>query len=241
MLSLRILHASYGPVLALRGVSLDVPDGGTVAVLGANGAGKTSTLRAISGIVRPMHPGHPECCIVEYDGRRIDRLVPEQIVRLGICQVPEGRQTFTELTVLENLRLGAYTRRDSNGVKRDLERVFSYFPVLGERRKGEAGLLSGGEQQMLAIGRALMGRPRLLLLDEPSLGLAPMLVREIFKIIRAISEAERIAVLVVEQNANLSLDIAQSGYVLETGAVVLHDSAENLRRNESVRRSYLGY
>jgi branched-chain amino acid transport system ATP-binding protein len=238
---MRDIHASYGPVLALRGVSLDVPEKGIVAVLGANGAGKSSTLRAVSGIIHPEHAGNPRCCIVELEGQRIDRMAPEKIVQLGISQVPEGRQTFTEMTVMENLRLGAYVRRDGNGVKRDIDRVFSYFAVLGERRTQEAGLLSGGEQQMLAIGRALMARPRLLLLDEPSLGLAPMLVREIFRIIKTINEEEGIAILLVEQNANLSLEIAQYGYVLQNGAVVLEDSAEHLRGNESVRRSYLGH
>ena len=235
MLSVRDVHASYGPVLALQGVSLEVPTGGIVAVLGANGAGKSSTLRAVSGLLRPSHG------VIEFDGRRIDRHSPESIVQLGISQVPEGRQIFVELTVLENLRLGAYSRRDGNGVTRDLDRVYSYFPVLGERRRQTAGLLSGGEQQMLAIGRALMAKPRLLLLDEPSLGLAPMLVREIFRIVKAINEEEGLTILVVEQDANLALSIAQHGYLLETGRVVLDDSAENLRRNESVRRSYLGY
>jgi branched-chain amino acid transport system ATP-binding protein len=235
MLSVRDVHASYGPVLALRGVSLEVPSGSIVAVLGANGAGKTSTLKAISGILRPAQG------VVEFEGRRIDHAPPERIVQMGVSQVPEGRQIFTELTVMENLRLGAYTRADGDGVRRDLDRVFSYFPVLGERRRQPAGLLSGGEQQMLAIGRGLMARPRLLLLDEPSLGLAPLLVREIFEIIRTINEEEGLAILVVEQNANLSLEIAQRGYVLETGQVVLEDSAASLRRNEDVRRSYLGY
>jgi len=235
MLSLRDVHASYGPVLALRGVSLEVPAGGIVAVLGANGAGKTSTLRAVSGLLRPSHG------VIEFDGRRIDRHSPESIVQLGVSQVPEGRQIFAELTVLENLRLGAYARRDGHAVKADLNRVFSHFPVLGERRRQTAALLSGGEQQMLAIGRALMAKPRLLLLDEPSLGLAPMLVREIFRIVKAINEEEGLTILVVEQDANLALSIAQHGYLLETGRVVLDDSAENLRRNESVRRSYLGY
>ena len=233
MLSLRDVHASYGPVLALRGVSLDVPKGGIVTVLGANGAGKTSTLRAISGLLRPSQG------VIEFDGQRIDSVAPERLVQNGISQVPEGRQTFSEMTVVENLQLGAYTRRDG-GVKRDIDRVASYFPVLGERRTQRAGLLSGGEQQMLAIARALMARPRLLLLDEPSLGLAPMLVREIFGIIKAINEEEGIAILLVEQNANLSLDIAHHGYVLQNGSVVLHDSAANLRGNESVRQSYLG-
>jgi branched-chain amino acid transport system ATP-binding protein len=235
MLSLRDIHASYGPVLALRGVSLDVPNRGVVSVLGPNGAGKSSTLRAISGVLRSSHG------VIEFDGHRVDRLPPEQIVQLGISHVPEGRQIFGELTVLDNLRLGAYTRRDGDGVKRDLDRVFSYFPVLAERRKQEAGLLSGGEQQMLAIGRALMAKPKLLLLDEPSLGLAPLLVREIFKIIKGINEEEGLAVLLVEQDANLALDIAQHGYLLEVGQVVLDDEAAHLRQNEAVRRSYLGY
>ncbi len=233
MLSLRDVHASYGPVLALRGVSLDVPKGGIVAVLGANGAGKTSTLRAISGLLRPSQG------VIEFDGQRTDRMAPERLVQAGISQVPEGRQTFSEMTVIENMQLGAYTRRDGD-VKRDIDRVFSYFPVLGERRSQRAGLLSGGEQQMLAIGRALMAQPRLLLLDEPSLGLAPILVREIFGIVKTINEEEGIAILLVEQNANLSLDIAHTGYVLQNGSVVLHDSAANLRGNESVRKSYLG-
>ncbi len=235
MLSLRDVEASYGPVEALRGVSIDVPSGSIVAVLGANGAGKSSTLRAISGLLRPAR-GH-----IEFDGRRIDRLAPEKIVQFGVSQVPEGRQIFSEMTVMENLRLGAYTRREGSGVRADLDRVFSYFPVLGERRKQQAGLLSGGEQQMLAIGRALMARPRLLLLDELSLGLAPLLVRDIFRIVKAINEADGLTILLVEQDAKAALDIAERGYVLETGRVVLEDSAVRLRENEAVRRSYLGY
>ena len=235
MLSLRDVHASYGPVLALRGVSLDVGEHGIITVLGANGAGKTSTLRAVSGVLRPSHG------VIEYEGERIDRLPPERIVQMGISQVPEGRQTFIELNVLENLRLGAYTRKDSRAVGSDLNRVFGYFPVLADRQKQAAGLLSGGEQQMLAIGRALMARPRLLLLDEPSLGLAPLLVREIFGIIKTINQEEQIAIMLVEQNANLSLDIADHGYVLETGSVATEGTAESLRSNESVKRAYLGY
>jgi branched-chain amino acid transport system ATP-binding protein len=235
MLKLDDVHASYGPVLAVRGVSLEVPDGGVVAVLGANGAGKTSTLRAISGLLRPSQGS------IEFEGKRIDRLAPERIVQMGISQVPEGRQIFADLSVMENLRLGAFLRNDGDGIRRDLELVFSHFPVLAERRKQEAGTLSGGEQQMLAIGRALMAKPRLLLLDEPSLGLAPMLVREIFRVIKTLNEEAGITVLLVEQDANMALSLAQYAYVVETGRVALHDTAEDLRRNEEVRRVYLGY
>ncbi len=235
MLRLEGVTAAYGPIVALRGVSLEVEPGTVVTLLGANGAGKTSTLRVISGLLRP------QAGTVEYDGVRLDRLSPDRIVRLGIVQVPEGRQLFAQLTVRENLELGAYLRRDRAGIRQDLERVFSYFPILAERQRQAAGSLSGGEQQMLAIGRGLMARPRLLLLDEPSLGLAPLVTREIFRIIRTINEREGLTVLLVEQNARLALDIARKGYVLETGRVVLSDLAENLRRNEEVRRSYLGY
>jgi branched-chain amino acid transport system ATP-binding protein len=234
MLKVNEIHASYGPVVALRGVSLHVPEGGIVSVLGANGAGKSSTLRAISGLVRISRGS------IEFMGRRIDHLPPENIVQMGISQVPEGRQIFGELTVEENLRLGAYTRRDGDGIRKDMQRVYDYFPVLAERRKQTALTLSGGEQQMLAIGRALMARPRLLLLDEPSLGLAPLVTREIFEIIQVIN-GEGVTILLVEQNARLALGIAQFGYVLETGVVALADTSESLRENEDVRRSYLGY
>jgi branched-chain amino acid transport system ATP-binding protein len=234
MLKVNEIHASYGPVVALRGVSLHVPEGGIVSILGANGAGKSSALRAISGLVRISRGS------IEFMGQRIDRLPPENIVQKGISQVPEGRQIFGELSVEENLRLGAYTRRDGDGVRKDMQRVYDYFPVLAERRKQTALTLSGGEQQMLAIGRALMARPRLLLLDEPSLGLAPLVTREIFEIIQAIN-SEGVTVLLVEQNARLALGIAQFGYVLETGVVALAATSESLRQNEDVRRSYLGY
>jgi branched-chain amino acid transport system ATP-binding protein len=236
LLSVQEIHASYGPVLALQGVSLSVPDGGVIAVLGPNGAGKSSTLRAISGLLRPSSG------TIEFAGERIDKLSPEAIVRLGISQVPEGRQTFAELTVRENLTIGAYTRRDGGShVRKDMDRVFSYFPVLAQRAKQTAGLLSGGEQQMLAIGRALMAQPRLLLLDEPSMGLAPMLVREIFSIIETINKEEKLTIVVVEQDANLALHIAQRGYVLEAGTIAVEDEAARLRENEAVRRAYLGY
>jgi len=234
MLKVNEIFASYGPVVALRGISLHVPEGGIVSILGANGAGKSSTLRAISGLVRISRGS------IEFMGQRIDHLPPENIVQKGISQVPEGRLIFGELSVEENLRLGAYTRRDGGGIKKDMQLVYDYFPVLAERRKQTALTLSGGEQQMLAIGRALMARPRLLLLDEPSLGLAPLVTREIFKIIRAIN-GEGVTVLLVEQNARLALGIAQFGYVLETGVVALSDTSESLRENEDVRRSYLGY
>lgn len=235
MLSLRDIHVSYGSVLALKGVSIEVPVGGIVALLGANGAGKTTTLRTISGLL------HPTSGTIEFEGKRIDRMPAEQVVRIGISQVPEGRQIFTEMTVMENLRLGAYTRRDGDAVKSDIDRIFSYFPVLGERAKQQALLLSGGEQQMLAIGRALMAKPRVLLLDEPSLGLAPILVREIFEIIKTINEEEQLTILLVEQDASLALALADRGYVLEAGTVAVEADAEELRGNESVRRSYLGY
>ena len=234
MLKVNEIHASYGPVVAVRGVSVHVPEGGIVAILGANGAGKSSTLRAISGLVRISRGS------IEFMGQRIDHLPPENIVQKGISQVPEGRLIFGELSVEENLRLGAYTRRDGGGIKKDMQLVYDYFPVLAERRKQTALTLSGGEQQMLAIGRALMARPRLLLLDEPSLGLAPLVTRGIFEIIRAIN-SEGVTILLVEQNARLALGIAQFGYVLETGLVALSDTSESLRENEDVRRTYLGY
>ncbi len=235
MLQVKEITAAYGPITALHDVSLDVPEGKIVAVLGANGAGKTSTLRAVSGLLRPSQGS------IEFEEQRIDNLAPEEIVSRGVVQVPEGRELFAELTTLENLRLGAYTRRDPDGVKRDLKQVFGYFPILAERKNQQAGTLSGGEQQMLAIARGLMARPRVLLLDEPSLGLAPKVTQEIFEIIQTINKEQGVSILLVEQNANLALSIADFGYVLETGRIVIGDSAENLRQNEEVRRSYLGY
>jgi len=234
ILRLQQVETHYGQIQALRDVSIEVPTGSIVTLVGANGAGKSTTLRAISGLVRPTRGS------IEFEGRRIDRLPPNEIVSLGISQTPEGRQILATLTVAENLKLGSYTRRDRRAVNEDLDRVLSYFPVLAQRRKQLGGTLSGGEQQMLAIGRALMSRPRLLLLDEPSLGLAPLYVREIFKIIQAINQESGTTILLVEQNANMALSIADYGYVLRNGRVVLSGTSEMLRNNEDVQRSYLG-
>lgn len=234
MLRLNEVWTYYGRISALKGVSLEVPEGAIVALLGANGAGKTTLLRTISGVV-PAARG-----TIEYLGKPIEKTAPDRIVKLGISQSPEGRQVFTDCTVLENLKLGAYTRRDKPKIKADLEGVFEHFPRLRQRSNQLAGTLSGGEQQMLAIGRALMSRPKLLLLDEPSLGLAPLLVKEIFQIIQEINRSG-VTVLLVEQNAYLALNIAAFGYVLETGKVVLAGTGENLRQNEEVKHSYLGH
>jgi branched-chain amino acid transport system ATP-binding protein len=232
LLELEDVEARYGPVHALHGISLTVEEGSVVAVLGPNGAGKTTTLRAISGTVR--RSGR-----IAFAGRPLDRLGPDDVARLGVAHVPEGRGTFSELTVWDNLKLGAYTRRGS--IDAELERVFTYFPWLSERRRQEAGTLSGGEQQMLALARAFVLRPRLLLLDEPSLGLAPVLVAELFRIVRELNEDEGLTVLVVEQNAHLALQAAQAGYVLEAGRVVLAGTSAELQADDAVRRSYLGY
>ena len=228
LLELSDVTADYGAVRALHGVSLAVDEGAVVSVLGANGAGKTTTLRAVSGTVRTSGA-------ITYAGKSIGRS-PEQAARAGIAHVPEGRGTFVELSVWENLRLGAYTSR-----KADFGRVVAYFPWLERRRNQPAGTLSGGEQQMLALARALMSRPRLLLLDEPSLGLAPIIVRELFEIVARLNEQEGLTVLVVEQNANVALDASQRAYVLEAGRVAVEGTSDELRRNEAVRRSYLGY
>jgi len=232
LLELVDVTARYGPVQALHGVSLTVGEGEIVAVLGANGAGKTTTLRAISNTVR--REGE-----IRFGGKAVGRKGPESVARFGIAHVPEGRGTFAELTVWENLRLGAYSRRGS--VKDDFARVLSYFPWIQDRRNQQAGTLSGGEQQMLALARAFMQRPRLLLLDEPSLGLAPVLVTEVFRIVRELNEHEGLTVLVVEQNAHIALQVAQTAYVLEVGRVALSGPSAELQEHESVRRSYLGY
>ena len=231
LLELTNVEARYGAVKALHGVSLGVGEGELVAVLGANGAGKTTTLRAVSGTVR--RDGE-----IVFDGKKLPRRA-EATARAGIAHVPEGRGTFMELSVWDNLRLGAYTRR--GGLEEDAKRVFDFFPRLGERRDQQAGTLSGGEQQMLALGRAMMARPRLLLLDEPSLGLAPLVVREIFAALERMKDEDGLAVLVVEQNARIALRAAQHAYVLEVGRVVVEGASDELRQNESVRRSYLGY
>jgi branched-chain amino acid transport system ATP-binding protein len=234
LLELKDVHASYGPRPVLHGVSLAVPDGGIVALLGANGAGKTTTLRAITAGVRWTGD-------ITFAGRSIRRMSTEDVVRLGVAHVPEGRGICTELTVDENLKLGSHLRRDSAEVRKDYDRVFEYFPVLKERRRLSASTLSGGEQQMLALARALLMRPRLMLLDEPSLGLAPIIVRAIFEIIRSINEKSRVAVLLVEQNARIALELSTTAYVLEVGRIAVHGPSAELQGDESVRRSYLGY
>jgi branched-chain amino acid transport system ATP-binding protein len=234
LLELEEVRAGYGPTSVLHGVSLSVPEGGVVSVLGANGAGKTTTLRAITGGVRWTGD-------IKFAGRSLRRMPTEDIVRLGIAHVPEGRGICTELTVDENLRLGSHLRRDKAEIAKDYERVFEYFPVLKQRRRLSASTLSGGEQQMLALARAILMRPRLMLLDEPSLGLAPLVVRSIFQIIRTINETTRVAVLLVEQNARIALDMSATAYVLEVGRVAVRGASAELQDNESVRRSYLGY
>jgi len=228
------VRAQYGWTRVLHGVSFAVEEGGITTILGANGAGKTTTLRAVSGLVRTEGT-------IQFGGRRIEGRAPEELVRMGIAHVPEGRGTFVGLTVEENLRLGAYARRDRARGAEAFERVYEYFPILRERRRQMAGTLSGGEQQMLAIARGLMLRPRLLLLDEPSLGLAPLIVREIFRIVRAINRDEGVSVLLVEQNATIALELADHAYVLETGRVVLAGPPAILKQDDAVRRSYLGY
>ena len=234
LLAVRNLEARYGDTRVLRGVAFEVAEGGITTILGANGAGKTTTLRAVCGMVKTAGE-------ITFDGRRIEGRPTEDVVRLGVAHVPEGRGTFVQLTVEENLRLGAYARRDPRHLGTEIERVCRYFPVLAERRAQVAGTLSGGEQQMLAVARALMLRPRLLLLDEPSLGLAPLVVREIFRIIQTINREERVSVLLVEQNASLALGLADHAYLMETGRVVMSGPAAELRQNDAIRRAYLGY
>jgi branched-chain amino acid transport system ATP-binding protein len=234
ILQVRGLHAQYGNTKVLHGLDFEVRQGGITTILGANGAGKTTTLRAMCGMVKTQGE-------ILLAGERIDGKPTENIVRMGVAHVPDGRGTFLNLTVEENLRMGAYTRRDRDQVEAGYERIYDYFPRLRERRRQQAGTLSGGEQQMLAVSRALMLKPRLLLLDEPSFGLAPLIVQELFEIFRAINQADGISMLLVEQNAALALRLADHAYLLETGRVVISGTAESIRNDESVRRSYLGY
>jgi branched-chain amino acid transport system ATP-binding protein len=233
LLTLEDVHTYYGTIEAIKGISLEVHEGEIVTLIGANGAGKSTTLRSIQGINKPKRGS------IRFNGTDIVGHPPHEIVRLGISQSPEGRRLFARMTVLENLEMGAFQRQDKSGVREDVERVFGLFPRLAERRAQKAGTLSGGEQQMCAMGRALMARPKLLLLDEPSMGLAPVLVERIFEIITEINQ-QGTTILLVEQNALMALDIATRGYVLETGAVALSDDAAALRTNERVRKAYLG-
>ena len=234
MLEIKNLVVNYGVISALQGISLSVKEGSIVTLIGANGAGKSTTLRAVSGLLK-VRSGE-----VLYQGRNIANLPPHEIVKLGLSQVPEGRMIFSELTVHENLMMGAYLQKDKQVIRRELEFVFAAFPRLKERQSQRAGTLSGGEQQMLAIGRALMSRPKFLMLDEPSLGLAPLLVKSIFEKVVEINRQHGLTILLVEQNANLALEISHYGYVLETGRIILHDQSPALRCNPQVRSAYLG-
>jgi len=234
LLEVRDLRARYGQTEVLHGVSFDVAEGGITAILGANGAGKTTTLRAVCGMVQTSGA-------VTFADSRIDGMATELIARRGVAHVPEGRGTFFQLSVEENLRIGAYTRRDRANVARDIDRVFGYFPQLRMRARQQAATLSGGEQQMLAVSRALLLKPRLMLLDEPSFGMAPQLVEALFRIFRTINQEEKVSMLLVEQNASLALELADQAYLLETGTVVISGTAQAIRNNEAVRASYLGY
>ena len=234
ILRLANIESSYGPITAIRGISLDLMPGQIVTVLGANGAGKTTILKTISGVIAPQKGS------IEFEGRRIEGMEPDAVVRLGISHVPEGREVFPFLSIRDNLRMGAYIRRDQRQIAQDMEKVFDYFPVLRERQEQIAGQLSGGQQQMLAISRALMSRPKVLLLDEPSLGLSPLLVKEIFAIIRRLNVDDGVSILLVEQNARMALETANYGYVLEVGRVVMHDDCKLLAESPQVRESYLG-
>jgi branched-chain amino acid transport system ATP-binding protein len=234
LLTVSNVETYYGPIMALRGVSFSVPAGAIVTILGANGAGKTTILKTVSGVMDPQKG------TITLEGRQIQGLDPDRVARLGLSHVPEGREVFPFLTVRENLRMGAYTRRDADGVARDLEMVAEYFPVLAARAEQRAGSLSGGEQQMLAIARALMARPKVMLLDEPSLGLAPKLVKDIFEIIQRINRERGVTVLLVEQNANIALHTADYGYVLELGRIVMEDNCDRLLEKDDIREFYLG-
>lgn len=234
LLSVKGLEASYGDLQVLRGLDFEVEEGGVTALLGANGAGKTTTLRAICGMVKRRGE-------ITLDGRDIARMAPESVVRLGVAQVPEGRGTFGTMTTEENLQLGAMTRPNGKDIQADIERCYGFFPVLKERRSQQAGTLSGGEQQMLAIARALMLRPKLMLLDEPSFGLAPLIVRQIFDILADVKKEAGCSMLIVEQNASLALELADHAYLIETGSIVMSGTSKEIQEDESVRASYLGY
>jgi branched-chain amino acid transport system ATP-binding protein len=240
MLRVSNIETWYDLIRALHGISFEVQQGDVVALLGSNGAGKTTTLKTIMRLLYDLKEEQPEKGTIEFMGERIDRKDPDQIVRMGISYVPEGREVFPELTVMENILMGAYTRKDAQGVKDDVERVFVYFPILRERMKQEAGYMSGGEQQMLAIGRALMSRPKLLMLDEPSLGLSPLLTKEIFTIIRDINEKDGVTILLVEQNVNMALKYANFAFLMENGRIVRADKPEVLREDPDVKEFYLG-
>jgi branched-chain amino acid transport system ATP-binding protein len=234
MLNVRDLRAYYGQVQALHGLEFDLHEGSLTTLLGANGAGKTTTLRAICNMVRSTGT-------IQFEGKNINKSSTESVVKLGIAHVPQGRGTFTTMTVEENLQLGAITRKDTKAIASDIERMYAHFPVLKQRHTQQAGTLSGGEQQMLAVARALMLRPRLMLLDEPSFGLAPLIVRDLFKILGKINREDKVTILVVEQNAQLALELADKAYVIETGRIVMSGSAAEIASNEDVRKSYLGY
>jgi branched-chain amino acid transport system ATP-binding protein len=234
LLQVNNLETYYGPIMAIRGVSFEVPRGGVVTILGANGAGKTTVLKTVCGVMDPQKG------TVTFDGREIQGMDPDRVARLGLSHVPEGREIFPLLSVAENLEMGAYARSDSAGIARDLEMVYDYFPILKTRARQRAGQLSGGEQQMLAISRALMARPTMMLLDEPSLGLAPKLVTEIFDIIARINREQGVTVLLVEQNANMALHVAHYGYVLEVGRIVMEDTCARLLEKDDIKEFYLG-
>ena len=240
MLKIRNMETWYDLIRALHGISFDVNQGDIVAMLGSNGAGKTTTLKTIMRLLYHLREEQPEKGTIEFLGQRIDRKDTDEIVRMGISYVPEGREVFPELTVMENIKMGAYTRRGRKGIQGDVESVLNQFPILRERKSQQAGYLSGGEQQMLAIGRALMSRPKLLMLDEPSLGLSPLLTKEIFNIIRGINQKEGVTILLVEQNVNMALKYASYAYLMENGRIVRADKPEVLREDEDVKEFYLG-
>jgi branched-chain amino acid transport system ATP-binding protein len=234
MLKLENVQSGYGNKLAIKNVSLEIGEGEIITLIGANGAGKSTTLMTICGVV-PCRSG-----VITFQGKKIQEMAPEEIVRLGICQVPEGRHIFPELTVKENLDMGAFLRKDKEGIKKDMEYVFSLFPILAERRNQDGGNLSGGEQQMLAMSRALMARPQVLLLDEPSMGLAPLVIKQIFEIIKQINKESNTTIFLVEQNANQALHIADRGYVMENGEIILTGRAQELLANKDIQKAYLG-